>query len=133
MHRAFCTSLDNALMTVNRAIRHTGEVSLINCSGSEEGYFVEFDGFVVLSPQEFQWVTEAAQSVEVISPFKEALAQPAPVQEFGLTRERFNALEAEITTLQADWLFALKEVVRLKAAQPAQEPVAHQFQTKFTS
>ena len=40
-----------------------------------------------------------------------------PVQEFGLTRERFNALEAEITTLQADWLFALKEVVRLKAAQ----------------
>ena len=52
-------------------------------------------------------------------------AQPAPVQEFGLTRERFNALEAEITTLQADWLFAVKEVVRLKAAQPAQEPVAY--------
>ena len=69
MHRAFCTSLDDALMTVNRAIRHTGEVSLINCSGSEEGYFVEFDGFVVLSTQEFQWVTEAAQSVEVVSPF----------------------------------------------------------------
>ena len=53
--------------------------------------------------------------------YDEALAQPAPVQEFGLTRERFNALEAEITTLQADWLFAVKEVVRLKAAQREQE------------
>lgn len=48
-------------------------------------------------------------------------AQPAPVQEFGLTRERFNALEDEITTLQAEWQSALKEVERLKAAQLAQE------------
>ena len=64
------------------------------------------------------------QQDQAITAIKEALAQPAPVQEFGLTLERFNALEAEITTLQADWLFALKEVVRLKAAQPAQEPVA---------
>lgn len=52
-----------------------------------------------------------------------ALAQPAPVQEFGLTRERFNALEAEITTLQAEWQSALKEIERLKAAQPAQNHV----------
>ena len=54
---------------------------------------------------------------------EEALAQPAPVQEFGLTRERFNALEVEITTLQTDWQSALVEIERLKAAlaQPAQE------------
>lgn len=51
-------------------------------------------------------------------------AQPALVQEFGLTWERFNALEVEITTLQAEWQSALKEIYRLKAAQPAQEPVA---------
>ena len=48
-------------------------------------------------------------------------AQPAPVQEFGLTLERFNALEVEITTLQAEWQSALKEVERLKAAHLARE------------
>jgi hypothetical protein len=42
-------------------------------------------------------------------------AQPAP--EPGLTWERFNALEEEVSTLQNDWQTALKEVERLKAAQ----------------
>ena len=37
--------------------------------------------------------------------------------ELGLTWERFNALEAEIATLQADWRAALKEIERLKTAQ----------------
>ena len=50
---------------------------------------------------------------------RDKLAQPE--QEFGLTLERFTALEVEITTLQSDWLSALKEIERLKAAQPEQK------------
>jgi hypothetical protein len=42
----------------------------------------------------------------------------APVREFGLTWERFNALESEMATLQAEWQAALKEIERLKAAAP---------------
>ena len=76
------------------------------------------DAIYVNSQQEADAVYKANDAITAI---KAALAQPAPVQEFGLTRERFNALEAEITTLQADWLFAVKEVVRLKAAQREQE------------
>ena len=65
MHKAFCTSLADAMVTVDRAIRHIGVVSLLDCSGLEAGYLVEFDGAGMLDPQEFRYVTEFANSVEV--------------------------------------------------------------------
>lgn len=65
MHKAFCTSLADALVTVDRAVRHIGAVSLLDCSGLEAGYLVEFDAAGMLDAQEFRYVTEFANSVEV--------------------------------------------------------------------
>lgn len=42
-------------------------------------------------------------------------AKPAPVTDFGLTWERFKALESEIATIQSEWQISLKEIERLKA------------------
>ena len=73
------------------------------------------DAIYINSQQEADAVYKANDAITAIN---EALAQTAPVQEFGLTWERFNGLEIEITTLQTDWQSALKEIKRLKAAQP---------------
>ena len=65
MHKAFCTSLADALITVQRAMGHVLDVSLENCSGLESGYLVIFDGAGLMDNAEFQFVTAHANSVEV--------------------------------------------------------------------
>ena len=65
MHKVFCTSLADALVTVQRAMGHMMDVSLINCSGLETGYLVIFDGAGLMDNAEFQYVTAHANSVEV--------------------------------------------------------------------
>jgi hypothetical protein len=65
MHKVFCTSLADALVTVQRAMGHMMDVSLQNCSGLETGYLVIFDGAGMMDNSEFQWVTAYANSVEV--------------------------------------------------------------------
>ena len=63
---------------------------------------------------------------DAIAAIKQARSAPyvaSPrAQETGLTWERFDALEAEIATLQTEWQASLKEIERLKAAAPVQEP-----------
>jgi hypothetical protein len=61
-------------------------------------------------------MNEIERAEQAITAIKQA--RSAPVQEFGLTWERFNALEAEMATLQAEWQAALKEIEGLKAAAP---------------
>lgn len=65
MHKVFCTSLADALVTVQRAMGHMMDVSLQNCSGLESGYLVIFDGAGLMNNAEFQHVTAHANSVEV--------------------------------------------------------------------
>lgn len=70
---------------------------------------------------------------EAITAIKQALntATPLAAPEFGLTWERFNALEAEIATLQVEWQASLKDIQRLSALVRAQQITIDKLEASF--
>lgn len=60
-------SRQHAGLIVTRALEYTGDIKVVNTSGSEEAYEVQFDPAVCMNGRELRDVVEGAEPCAVIN------------------------------------------------------------------